>query len=171
MDKLSRKPTFKVPTSSVADGISTATATAVQPNIMGGLSKWVPLICAGSAIGISLFALKEIKNTRRELIALKKEQYTPPNNEKLEKKMEVLEKQLLKITQFISQQQQQRQPPPPPQSRQPQPRQPPPKSKQKPVSQPEIIKNVIDPEPAEVRIINEEPDEYEEVEVTDDETE
>jgi len=167
MDKLSRKPSFKVP-STIPDGISTVTATATPPNIMGGLSKWIPLICAGSAIGISMFALKEIKNTRRELILLKKEQYTPPNNEKLEKKMEVLEKQLLKITQFISQQQQHRQPPPPPQSRQPQPK---PKPKQKPVSQPEIIKNVIDPEPDEVRIINEEPDEYEEVEVTDDETE
>jgi hypothetical protein len=121
-----------------------------------------------------MFALKEIKNTRRELVLLKKEQYTAPNNEKLEKKMELLEKQLFKITQIISQQQQQRQSPPPPPPRQPQPRQAQTRhssQKTKPVAEPEIIKNVVTPEPIEVKIINEEPEEYEEVEVTDDETE
>ena len=164
MDKLPRKAFSKIPSSAptVPTG-STAVETVQVKNVLQTVTKWVPLICAGSAIGISIFALKEIKNTRRELINLKKEQYTAPNNDKLEKKMELLEKQLNKITEFLktSQQQQARyanRPPPPP-----------PVVKQQVPKDPKIVKvNVV---PEEVKIINEEPtedDEYEEVEVTDD---
>jgi len=136
--------------------------------MLATVSKWVPLICAGSAIGISIFALKEIKNTRRELINLKKEQYTAPNNDKLEKKMELLEKQLNKITDFLktSQQQQMRYAQQPPIPKTPAPKQQSPKD-------PKIVKNAVNVVPEQVKIINEqpptdEPDEYEEVEVTDD---
>lgn len=141
---MSRKPgTFKVPQTDVI--------SSVEPkNPLGGLSKWVPLICAGTAIGVSMFALKEIKNTRRELILLKKEQYTAPNNDKLEKKIEQLEKQLSKITDFLKTSS--RSPPPPP---------PPPSKK--------VVKNAVPTQPVDVKIINGE--EYEEVEVTDDEEE
>ena len=31
------------------------------------LSKWVPLICAGTAVAVSIIAIKEIKNVRKEL--------------------------------------------------------------------------------------------------------
>ena len=147
MEKMSRKPTFKVP----PGVIERSTLTAKSP--LSGISKWVPLICAGTAIGVSMLALKEIKNTRRELILLKKEQYTAPNNDKLEKKIELLEKQLSKVTEFLKTQS--RAPPPPP---------PPPQRKK-----PEVVKNVVPTPPADVKIINEE--EYEEVEVTDDEEE
>ena len=144
---MSRKPTFKIPPSVMETGI--------QPkNVMGGLSKWIPLICAGTAIGVSMFALKEIKNTRKELINLKKEQYTAPNNDKLEKKIELLEKQLSKISDFLKTNQMgSRNIPPKYPTRQ---------------QKPEIVKTVVTP-PVEVKIINDEPDEYEEVEVTDDE--
>jgi hypothetical protein len=54
------------------------------------ISKWVPLICAGSAIGIGLFALKEIKNAKKEI-----------NNNKLSQKMESLEEQLKTISTYI----------------------------------------------------------------------
>jgi hypothetical protein len=173
MDKMSKKPSFKIPTHIPSGGSgSVEPIVASTKNVVGSLTKWVPLICAGSAIGISMFALKEIKNTRRELINLKKEQYTAPNNDKLEKKMELMEKQLNKLTEYIknSQVQQARnsftsvpQPPPPVV----------PKSVKK---EPKIVKNVVNAVPEEIKIINKEPsqedgeeDEYEEVEVTDDE--
>ena len=34
-------------------------------------SKWIPLICAGAAVGVGIIALKEIKNIRKELILVK----------------------------------------------------------------------------------------------------
>jgi hypothetical protein len=133
-------------------------------NVMGTIAKWVPLICAGTAIGVSVLALKEIKNTRKELYALKKEKITGGTNEVLEKKMEALEQQLNKITEFLKNQNNK-----------------PPTQPVKPV----ITKNVIPPKvPEEVKIINspvaakkndpveQESDvEYEEVEVTDSESE
>ena len=115
-------------------------------------SKWIPLLCAGAAAGVSIIALKEIQNIRKEL-NLKKEQEIG-----LSQKMESLEEQLKTITNFL-------------------------KNgngnsnvnsnvngnvKQKTRIVPEIIKSVV-PEPKEVNVINE--DEYEEVEVTDDESE
>jgi hypothetical protein len=167
MDKLQKKAFPKMP-STTSPGVSTSIETVPNKNMLESIVKWVPLLCAGSAIGISLFALKEIKNTRRELVNLKKEQYTAPNNDKLEKKMELLEKQLNKITEFLKNTQQQQRysnvphqgpPVPPPPSAKP---------KQK---DPKVVK--VDIVPEQVKIINEEqledPDEYEEVEVTDDE--
>ena len=35
------------------------------------LPEWLGLISAGAAIGLGLFALKEIKNTRKELLSIK----------------------------------------------------------------------------------------------------
>ena len=89
MDKLPKK-SFKMHSTSApvsSPGVATSIEPLANKNVMATVSKWVPLICAGGAIGISIFALKEIKNTRRELINLKKEQYTAPNNDKLEKKI------------------------------------------------------------------------------------
>ena len=162
MDKMSRKPSFKIPSPSPP-----STMMVETPKLMETISKWVPLICAGSAIGISMFALKEIKNTRKELISLKKEQYTAPNNDKLEKKIELMEKQLSKITDFLKTTQLQ-------QARSAM-QQPPPQSSRPIKKDPKIVKNIVPPTPpVEIKIINEEPgqdegDEYEEIEVTDDE--
>jgi len=139
MDKMSRKPAFKVS--------SIPTEMAEPINIMDTISKWVPLICAGSAIGIGIFALKEIKNVRKEL------KKPGDGNEKLEKKMEYMEQQLKSISEFLKKKDHQDYV----------------KKKKSPV----IIKNEVPVIPEKVKIINEpeeeNPDDYEEVEVTDDE--
>ena len=74
MERVSKKMSFKVPE------IETVTATSAKTTI-STISRWVPLICAGAAAGVSMIALKEIKNVRRELITLKKEQAKPVNDE------------------------------------------------------------------------------------------
>lgn len=112
--------------------------------------KWLPLLCAGAAAGISIIALKEIKNVKNEIIALKAK---GPDNSDLSKKMESFDVQLKTITDYL-------------------------KSKNErnfiPKVSGEVIKNVV--KENIVKIINEveikvEPeDEYEEIEVTDDET-
>ena len=139
MENMSRKPAFKV---------SSIPIKMAEPiNMMDTISKWVPLICAGSAIGIGIFALKEIKNVRKEL------KKPGDGNEKLEKKMEYMEQQLKSISEFLKKKDHQDYV----------------KKKKTPV----IIKNQVPVVPEKVKIINEpedeNPDEYEEVEVTDDE--
>ena len=125
------------------------TSEVSNAQIMSSFAKWVPLICAGAAVGVSVLALKEIKNVRKELITLKKEQNvtsSSDSNSELTQKIELMDEQLRKITQYLANQ-----------------------SKEK------IVRNVITKEP--VKIINEEPvvkEEEEEVEyeeVTDEETE
>ena len=64
-------------------------------NMVNNLSKWVPLICASAAFGISIIALKEIKNVRKEL-NLKK-----TDNPDLDKKFQTIDEQLIKITEYI----------------------------------------------------------------------
>ena len=148
---MSRRPVLKVPSP-----LPMPTQVMQKPDdVMKMAAKWIPLICAGAAIGVSVIALKEIHNTRKELMNLKKEQLVPTGsgNEILAKKMELMESQLSKITEYLRNQQRPMGPPPP-------------------VRREEIIKKAIIPEPEEVKIINEQPDqdEYEEIEVTDDET-
>ena len=122
------------------------TIPEIEPN---HLIKWLPLLCAGAAAGISIIALKEIKNVKNEIIALK---VKGPNDLDLGKKMEGFETQLKTITDYL-------------------------KSKNErnfiPKASGETIKAVV--KESVVKIINEvepEPeleDEYEEIEVTDDE--
>jgi hypothetical protein len=137
MDRLSKKPSRpEIP--------STVTGT-------DEIGQWLPLLCAGSAVAIGIFAIKEIKNTRKELALFKKE-----NSEKMEKRMETIEDQLKSISELLK-----------PRSQVPAPvqRPIPPKIKK------EIIKS-MEVEPEEIKIINEpfNEDEYEEVEVTDSES-
>ena len=140
MDRVSKKMSFKVPE------IENVTKTTVST-----LSRWIPLICAGAAAGVSIIALKEIKNVRRELVTLKKEQAKPISDE-LAKRMQAIEDQLRILSEFI-------------------------KNKEtvnvskEPVSKESvnIIRNAVKVPSETVKIINGE--EYEEVEVTDDETE
>jgi len=149
---MSRRPVLKVPSIPM-----TTPSVQKSDDVMKMAAKWIPLICAGAAIGVSVIALKEIHNTRKELMNLKKEQLTVPTNsgnEILGKKMELMESQLAKITEYLRNSQRPMGPPPP-------------------VRREEIIKKAVIPETEEVKIINESPDEdeYEEIEVTDDETE
>ena len=119
------------------------------------LVKWIPLLCAGAAAGISIIALKEIKNIKNEIITLK---VKGSDNSELNKKMENMEEQLKTITSYLK-------------SKNELPKRTPQIPQQQPLPLPKeniIIKNIIK-EPSEVKIINE--DEYEEIEVTDDEAE
>ena len=111
------------------------------------LAKWIPLMCAGAAAGVSILALHEIKKARMEIALLKKENccVSPNINPELSMRMENMETQLKTLTDFI-------------------------KNKDKITKETEIIRNVVKQSQSEnVTIINE--DEYEEVEVTDDEAE
>jgi hypothetical protein len=120
------------------------------------LAKWVPLICMGTAVGIGFFALKEIKNVRSELVAVRNE----PVNKELTQKLNLLEKQLEMLKhQEQQQKQQQKQPSPPP----------PPPVVPKKVK--EIIKDIIEEEKEVTNFVSFDPELYEEVEVTDDEDE
>ena len=112
----------------------------VTKSTISNLSKWIPLLCAGAAAGVSIIALKEIKNVRKELMTLKKDQVKGPDTE-LIKRMKNMEDQLKILTDFI-------------------------KNKETVTKESEVIKNVVK-ENNPVKIINN--DEYEEVEVTDDE--
>jgi hypothetical protein len=112
----------------------------IKANAMSSLTKWVPLICAGAAVGVSIIALKELKNVRKEML-LKIQ--PPPQNDDLIKRIQAMDEQLMKITQYL-------------------------KNNPKTGT---VVKNAkkIPKEP--VKIINEESEEYEEVEVTDSESE
>ena len=138
---------IKAPKQMISPDVQVSTA-------LNSFSKWVPLICAGAAVGVSVLALKEIKNVRKELINLKKESLgsvkTSEQDPELIKRIELMDEQLRKITQYLANQN---------------------KSKESP-----IVKNVAKPAVVPVKIINESPEpesevEYEEQEVTDDEAE
>ena len=115
----------------------------VTKSTISNLSKWIPLLCAGAAAGVSIIALKEIKNVRKELMTLKKDQVKGPDTE-LIKRMKNMEDQLKILTDFIKSS----------------------SVKETVTKESEVIKNVVK-ENNPVKIINN--DEYEEVEVTDDE--
>jgi len=73
----------------------------------GVLSKWVPLICAGTAVAVSIIAIKEIKNVRKEVMLMKKEQLTVVTNSStktLTEKIERMDEQLKKITEYLTNQ-------------------------------------------------------------------
>jgi hypothetical protein len=112
---------------------------------LSSFSKWVPLICAGAAFGVSILALKEIKNVRKELFLMKKETVSQNTADpELSKKIELMDDQIRKITEYLV------------------------KKKDKDP----IVKNAM--KQKEVHIVNNTPveiasdEEYEEVEVTDD---
>jgi len=138
----SLKHKMSMPKSTIVDSPTKTT--------IGTLSKWIPLLCAGAAAGVSIIALKEIKNVRKELIILKKDQGSKSVNDEMNKRMQVMEDQLKILTDFIT--------------------------KDKVEKQPEIVKNVVKESNVPIKIINKEDkiinnDEYEEIEVTDDEAE
>jgi len=160
---MSKKLPFKMPTTDFPQMPTTgcnftSTATTKTSTVISTVSKWVPLICAGAAVGVGVIALKEIKNVRKELINLKKEQLTKTTAvpETITKKIEELDEQLKKITEYLKTKSEL-------------------EKRKRVVVQPhhpagEVLKNVSPTtQPVkEVNVINE--DEYEEIEVTDDES-
>jgi hypothetical protein len=99
------------------------------------ISKWIPLLCAAAAAGVSIVALKEIKNVRAELSTIKKDSL----GDDINKRMIAMESQLNGLSEFI-------------------------KAKTD-IPPDHVIKQAVK-KPNNVTIINNE--EYEEVEVTDD---
>jgi len=135
MERISKKMHFGAKVPSPVPFTETGTKSTLST-----LSKWIPLLCAGAAAGVSIIALKEIKNVRKELIVLKKEQNSGVNTD-IDKRMKSMEEQLKILADFI-------------------------KNKETVTKESEIIRNVVK-ESSPVQIINNE--EYEEIEVTDDE--
>ena len=113
------------------------------------VTKWLPFICAGTAVGVSILALKELKKIKTEMVVLKNQPTTVKDPE-LSKKMDRFELELKKMNEFLMNNN---------------------------GKNPKIIKNILKSQevpPKNVKIINEpeeEEVEYEEVEVTDDESE
>lgn len=108
------------------------------------LIKWIPLICAGTAIGVGIIALKEIKNVRKDLILMKKEQV----NSEVTDKIERMDEQLRKITEYLTNQNKSK----------------PTNSKNENVINQALKKNVVN-------IINDDVDDSEREELSDDEKE
>jgi hypothetical protein len=118
------------------------------------VTKFLPIICAGAAVGVSILTLKEMKKLQSELIAVKTQNHTKEDHvekEQLSKKLAQFEEQLKRINGYLANNN--------------------PKDRK-------IIKNAMKV-PANVNIINQpEPanaefdkNEYEEIEVTDSEGE
>ena len=154
--KIPRGVDFSNVSGSVPEPLTSSVSSSSSS--MSVFAKWVPLICAGAAVGVSVIALKEIKNTRRELIMLKKEQISGTSsagNKELTKKIELMDEQLRKITEYLANQN---------------------KPQNKPNKKSPIIKEAFKTKLDNVKIINsvvnEDSDEEEEVEVevTDDES-
>jgi len=90
--------TVATPSKNIAETVKTTASV---------LSKWVPLICAGTAVAVSIIAIKEIKNVRKEVMLMKKEQLTAVSNtpnKTLTEKIERMDEQLKKITEYLTNQ-------------------------------------------------------------------
>ena len=107
---------FKKLNSSVINKANVSTTSpeilSNKNKILGNLSKWIPLVCAGAAVGVSILALKEIKNVRRELIELKNDQILSNSNlgsqsfdPELLKRIELMDEQIVKISKYLGTQQ------------------------------------------------------------------
>jgi len=98
----SSKKGFKSNSESSVPDISLEQAKPVS-SFASSLSKWVPLICAGAAIGVSVIALKEIKNIRKDIIEMKK---NPEGGSSVDvnviNKINEMDAQLIKISEFLA---------------------------------------------------------------------
>ena len=148
-----KMPTTTVPSVSIPSVSAKAGGSTI--------TKFLPFICAGAAVGVSILALKELKKIKAEMVLVKTQQNNIQSkavtDPVLSKKLEQLEDQLKRVNLFLANQSSQR----------------------SNASGGKIIKNVLNSGiPKEVKIINEEvvpanseEVEYEEVEVTDEENE
>ena len=129
-----KKPSFSKTVPDTLPTINTSTVT-----------KWIPLLFAGAAAGVSIIALNEIKKVRKEIISIKKDQSGASLGDEINKRMENMEGQLKLLADFVQ-------------------------NKETLTKKSNIIRNAVnESELNDVHIINGE--EYEEVEVTDDENE
>ena len=75
----------------------------IPSNISNAINRWVPLLLSATAIGVTIIALKEIKNVRKELVNFKKESFeNNPSDPNIIKKMEMMDEQIRKISKYIS---------------------------------------------------------------------
>jgi len=141
------------------------TATDTVKTTANVLSKWIPLICAGTAVAVSVIAIKEIRNVRKDVMLMKKEQLTLVTNlpnKTLNEKIERMDEQLKRITEYLTNQN---------------------KKTSDDVKPEKIIKQAVKKKVEKVNIINSEKDDIDEessddeeeveieIEVTDDEKE
>ena len=129
------------------DRLSKKKMPELSPESKSNLVKWVQFICAGAALGVGIVALREMKNIQSEIAVIKREN----NTQKLEK----IEEQIFYITNYINEKRNKKQ------NIQKKP-------EIKPETQPPVVQKDLNVIQQEINIINE--DEYEEVEVTDDES-
>ena len=70
------------------------------------VTKFIPFICAGAAVGVSILALKELKKIKNEMLLVKNKQSTVNNNvvktdPELIKKMDRFETEFKKINEYL----------------------------------------------------------------------
>lgn len=86
---------------------SSNVSTVPKPDMLANIVKWIPLLCAGAAVGVSILAIKEIRNINKELINLKKEslntskQSSESVDPMLLKKIELMDEQIRKISKYL----------------------------------------------------------------------
>lgn len=104
-----KRAEFKMNNSNPMKEIIQDQSLAGNSGITSMVAKWVPLICAGAAVGVSIIALKEIKNARKEISTFKKEQFANQSkgsnsevDNNLLKKIELMDEQIRKITSYIA---------------------------------------------------------------------
>jgi hypothetical protein len=93
--------------SSTIPGNNATISTAPKKDIVSNIVKWIPLLFAGAAVGVSILALKEIKNVRKELISLKKESMSNVKENQLGdpeflKRIELMDEQIRKISKYLA---------------------------------------------------------------------
>ena len=87
-------PPMKPPVSKVTETVT---------NKFSSITKLLPLICAGTAVGVSILALKELKKIKYEMNVLKVQQENGSikTDPLMYKKMEMMEKQLNNIGEYL----------------------------------------------------------------------
>ena len=173
-----KQPSVKVPSPMVPPTPKVPQIPETLTKSKTTITKFLPFICAGAAVGVSILALKELKKIKSEMVLVKHQQTTNQNKPAttvdpvVSKKMEQLEEQLKRVNLYLA-------------------------NKNAPRSNAngnKIIKNVLKVDvPDDIKILNDNPPptprvfpangnieidieddeviEYEEVEVTDDEGE
>ena len=96
----------KISSTPPSNNISTTTV-GPKKDLVGSIVKWIPLLFAGAAVGVSILALKEIKNVRKELISLKKESMSNVKENQLGdpeflKRIELMDEQIRKISKYLA---------------------------------------------------------------------
>ncbi len=140
--------------SSIVPEPSLAVEPSVEGNVgtsptMATLTKWTPLLLAGVAVGVSFVAIKEMKNVRKEMTELKNKSTSTTDSDANNKKLDSLEQEIKKITEYLRNQNKT-------------------SNRIRPTN---IVKNARTTPSSKINIVNESESEFTEVEVTDSEAE